>query len=66
MVAKRETLLPALEVPVWTEPDTPFHPLCGLVAALGARRPVIAVACDQPWVTAELLTALAADGPAVP
>ena len=66
MVAKRATLLPPLKVPVWIEPDTPFHPLCGLVAALEHGDPVIAVACDQPWVTAELLTALAAAGPAVP
>ena len=66
VVAKRATVLPpGLDVPVWLEPDTPFHPLCGLVAAL-ERGPVIAVACDQPWVTGELLGALAAAGPTVP
>jgi molybdenum cofactor guanylyltransferase len=66
VVAKRATVLPpGLGVPVWLEPDTPFHPLCGLVAAL-ERGPVVAVACDQPWVTGELLGALAAAGPAVP
>jgi molybdopterin-guanine dinucleotide biosynthesis protein A len=65
VVAKRGTDLPQLDVPVWTEPDTPFHPLCGVVAAL-ERGPVIAVACDQPWVTCELLGALAAAGPAAP
>ena len=53
VVAKRSTKLPALGVPVWIEPETPSHPLCGLVAALEHGRPVIAVACDQPWVTAE-------------
>ncbi len=63
VVAKRATLLPELDVPVWIEPDTPFHPLCGLVAAL-ERGPVVAVACDQPWVTGALLAALAAAGPA--
>jgi molybdopterin-guanine dinucleotide biosynthesis protein A len=65
VVAKRGTSLPELDVPVWIEPDTPFHPICGLVAAL-EHGPVVAVACDQPWVTAELMTALAAAGPAVP
>ena len=65
MVAKPDTELPELDVPVWIEPAEPVHPLCGLVAAL-EHGPVIAVACDQPWVTAELLRALAAhDGPAL-
>jgi molybdopterin-guanine dinucleotide biosynthesis protein A len=41
------------------EPDAPIHPLCGLVAALERCGTVVAVACDQPWVTAELLAALA-------
>jgi molybdenum cofactor guanylyltransferase len=67
VVAKRGTALPpGLDASVWLEPDTPFHPLCGLVAALDAHGgPILAVACDQPWVTGELLTALAAAGPAV-
>jgi molybdopterin-guanine dinucleotide biosynthesis protein A len=64
VVAKRDTALPALDVPVWIEPDEPFHPLCGLVTAL-SHGPVIAVACDQPWVNGELLAALA-ERPAVP
>ncbi len=59
VVAKPGTALPALDVPVWIEPREPSHPLCGLVAAL-ERGPVVAVACDQPWVSAELLAALAA------
>jgi molybdopterin-guanine dinucleotide biosynthesis protein A len=54
VVAKRSTPLPALAVPVWIEPDQPFHPLTGLVHAL-ERGPCVAVACDQPWVTSELL-----------
>jgi molybdopterin-guanine dinucleotide biosynthesis protein A len=65
VVAKRGTALPALSVPVWLEPDEPFHPLTGLVTAL-EQGPVVAVACDQPWVTGELLGALAAAGPTVP
>jgi molybdopterin-guanine dinucleotide biosynthesis protein A len=64
VVAKRDTALPELDVPVWIEPDEPFHPLTGLVAAL-ERGPVVAVACDQPWVTSALLSALAR-APAVP
>jgi len=62
VVAKRATVLPQLDAPVWIEPDTPFHPLCGLIAAL-ERGPVVAVACDQPWVTGALLAALATAGP---
>ena len=63
VVAKRSTDLPPLHAPVWLEPDEPSHPLCGLVAAL-ARGPVIAVACDQPWVTPDLFARLA-ETPAV-
>ena len=65
VVAKPDTELPELDVPVWTEPDLPVHPLRGLVTAL-EHGPLIAVACDQPWVTADVLRALAAhDGPAL-
>jgi molybdopterin-guanine dinucleotide biosynthesis protein A len=61
VVAKADTPLPALEVPVWVEPALPRHPLLGLVTALErADGPVVAVACDQPWVPAALLAALAA------
>jgi molybdopterin-guanine dinucleotide biosynthesis protein A len=65
VVAKAATPLPELAVPVWHEPAEPRHPLAGLVAALErAGRPVIAVACDQPWVSAALLERLAAAEPA--
>ena len=65
VVAKPSTALPQLDVPVWLEPDTPSHPLLGVVTAL-AHGPIVAVACDQPFVTAELLRALAEhDGPAI-
>jgi len=63
VVAKADTELP--DVAVWHEPAEPTHPLLGLVTAL-EHGPVVAVACDQPWVTAELLRALADhDGPAL-
>jgi molybdopterin-guanine dinucleotide biosynthesis protein A len=64
VVAKPSTELPSIDVPVWVEPEQPSHPLCGLVAALEHGEPVVAVACDQPWVTADLLARLA-EAPAV-
>jgi molybdopterin-guanine dinucleotide biosynthesis protein A len=61
VVAKAGTPLPELDVPVWREPDTPTHPLLGIVIALErAGGPVVAVACDQPFLTPELLARLAA------
>lgn len=64
VVAKPASALPPLEVPVWREPAAPWHPLCGLVCALSraAGRPVLAVACDMPFVTAPLLGALSRGG----
>jgi molybdopterin-guanine dinucleotide biosynthesis protein A len=55
--AKRGFTLPGVRVEF--EPDEPTHPLCGLVTAL-QHGPVVALACDQPWLTGELLAALAA------
>jgi molybdopterin-guanine dinucleotide biosynthesis protein A len=61
VVAKRGSELPALEVAVWEEPDAPAHPLTGLVAALGrAGGPIVALACDMPFVTPGLIGRLAA------
>jgi molybdopterin-guanine dinucleotide biosynthesis protein A len=60
VVAKAGTPLPA-GLTVWHEPDEPFHPLLGIVTALErAGGPVVAVACDMPFVTAGLLARLAA------
>jgi molybdenum cofactor guanylyltransferase len=60
VVAKRHTPLPD-GVTVWHEPDEPVHPLLGIVTALErAGGPVIAIACDMPFVGAELLSRLAA------
>ncbi len=60
VVAKADTALPPVGVPVWLEPAEPRHPLVGLVSALErAGGPVVAVACDQPWVPAALLGRLA-------
>ena len=66
VVAKRATPLPALDEQVVLEPDAPHHPLVGVIAALRAlpagEDRVLAVGCDMPFVTAQLLLALAAGG----
>lgn len=60
VVAKPATALPA-DLEVWHEPAEPVHPLLGVATALErAGRPVVAVGCDMPFVTAELLARLAA------
>ena len=62
VVAKPGSGLPELAVPVWREPAAPSHPLAGLVCALehADGRPVVAVACDMPFVAPGLLARLAA------
>jgi molybdenum cofactor guanylyltransferase len=48
------------DVEVVDEPEEPTHPLVGIVAALRhARRPVVVLGCDFPFVPPELLRALA-------
>jgi molybdenum cofactor guanylyltransferase len=62
VIAKAATPLPD-GLRVWHEPDEPFHPLLGIVTALEyAGGPVLAVACDQPFVPSELLARLANGG----
>ena len=62
VVAKRDSPLPPLDVPVWVEPDAPVHPLLGVVCALerAGGRDVIAVGCDMPFLTGAALRTLAA------
>ena len=62
VVAKPDTELPPLDVPVVTEPAEPRHPLLGIITALehAAGRPVVVCPCDTPLVTVALLTRLAA------
>ncbi len=62
VVAKPGTPLPPVDVPVWTEPPTPVHPLLGLVTALerAGGRDVIALGCDMPFLTPQALLQLAA------
>jgi molybdopterin-guanine dinucleotide biosynthesis protein A len=60
VIAKPGTPLPPLGAELWLEPEEPRHPLAGLITALErAGGPVVAVACDQPWVPPELLARLA-------
>ena len=61
VIAKPDTGLPPLGVPVVLEPLEPRHPLLGLVTALAhaGGRPIVACPCDTPFVTAALLTTLA-------
>jgi len=72
VIAKPDTELPSLPgVTVWVEPATPQHPLVGITNALAfARsRSVLVCAGDLPFVTPELIVALATadtgDAPAV-
>lgn len=56
VVAKADTVLPALEPPVavWHEPELPRHPLTGIVHALrqAAGRPVFVCAADMALLDA--------------
>ena len=66
VVAKADSPLPRdLTVPLITEPPAPRHPLLGVVTALehADGRPVLALACDLPLVSADFLTRLAASPP---
>jgi molybdopterin-guanine dinucleotide biosynthesis protein A len=60
VIAKRDTELPQLEVPVLREGPPDPHPLHGVIAALEAAhgRPVVVVAWDMPLVAPRLLARL--------
>jgi molybdopterin-guanine dinucleotide biosynthesis protein A len=51
---------PRDDIRVVEEPPEPRHPLCGIVAALRLGRPIVAVACDLPFVSPGLIELLAA------
>jgi molybdopterin-guanine dinucleotide biosynthesis protein A len=64
VVAKRDSPLPELDCEVLREPDTPVHPLLGILTALeGTGGPVLALGCDMPLVTAPFLRWLAGREP---
>src|SRR3979409_432737 len=61
-IARADSQLPSLSgVTVWVEPDTPRHPLVGIVQALALAegRSVVVCAVDLPFVTPELIYRLA-------
>jgi molybdenum cofactor guanylyltransferase len=60
MVGSGTTKEPGDSVSLLEEPLEPRHPLCGLVAALRLGRPLVAVACDLPFVAPRLIELLAA------
>jgi molybdenum cofactor guanylyltransferase len=66
VVAKSDSELPPLQAPIVREPDSPRHPLCGVLAALrhAGGRAVLAVACDMPFLSARLLAWMAEMGEA--
>lgn len=60
IVAKRDSTLPDLQCRIVRESDSRPHPAAGILAALqAAEGPVVVVACDMPFVPAQLLTVLA-------
>jgi molybdopterin-guanine dinucleotide biosynthesis protein A len=69
VVAKEGDPLPPLDAPVWIEARPERHPLAGILEALerGGGSPVLACACDMPFVAAGLAAHLAGlPGTAVP
>lgn len=61
VVAKPDTELPELAVPVWREAGAQRHPAVGIVEALrrAGGRPVLVVGCDYPLLDRSLVAALA-------
>jgi len=59
-VVSEPTKEPRNSVAVLEEPELPRHPLCGIVAALRLGRPIVAVACDMPFVAPGLIELLGA------
>jgi molybdopterin-guanine dinucleotide biosynthesis protein A len=67
VVAKIDSELPSLAgAAVWIEPDTPRHPVAGIVHALelAGGRAVMVCAADMPFVTPDLVRAIARRDPA--
>lgn len=62
VVAKRASELPELRERVLYEPDAPSHPLCGVLTALREGRALLALGCDMPFLTPDLLAWLAETG----
>jgi molybdopterin-guanine dinucleotide biosynthesis protein A len=61
VIAKSDTALPSLPgVTVWVEAQATYHPLVGIVGAIGLAggQPVLICAADLPFVTEEVVRAL--------
>jgi molybdopterin-guanine dinucleotide biosynthesis protein A len=66
VIAKPGTDLPQLPgAMVWIEPEQPYHPLAGIVAALelAGGRPVLTCPADMPFVSPSLIVRLAQTRP---
>jgi molybdopterin-guanine dinucleotide biosynthesis protein A len=66
VVAKPSTQLPSVPgVTVWVEPESPSHPLLGILHALSLAegRPILVCAGDLPFVTPEALEQIVAADP---
>jgi molybdopterin-guanine dinucleotide biosynthesis protein A len=66
IIAKSDTELPTIAgITVWIEPQSPRHPLIGIIHALALAegRPVLVCACDLPLVTPVLLRGLHREDP---
>ena len=61
VIAKKDSPLPDLQVPIVTEPDEPQHPLAGVAEALrqAEGRGALVVPCDAPFLSPMLLRVLA-------
>ena len=65
VVAKRDSALPELDVPVVHDGSDVLHPLAGILAALDhAGGPVVVVAADMPDLPPQLLRRLVESDPA--
>jgi molybdopterin-guanine dinucleotide biosynthesis protein A len=67
VVAKEETSLPDLDVPVWLDTSETVHPLAGIATCLERSdgRPVLVCGCDLPFVTPRLVRHIARQPAAV-
>jgi molybdopterin-guanine dinucleotide biosynthesis protein A len=67
VVAKEDTSLPELDVPVWRDSSDSVHPLTGIVTSLerSEGRSVLVCACDLPFVTPHLAMHIARQPAAV-
>jgi molybdopterin-guanine dinucleotide biosynthesis protein A len=62
VVAKADSDIGGVDAERWDEPDEPRHPLAGITYALErAAEPILVCGADMPFVTAEVVEAIAAE-----